>query len=445
MKDKIKNYLLIALLITLYQGCAQQEEVTTPKNKHTAKVKTNDFTTENALHDAVRASDLELVKFLIKQKTNVNQKNQYGYTPLHLAVRYHNFEITKYLISQKAEVNTIDVYKDTPLLDSTRNNDTNISEILICNGANRDVKDVNDMSTLHNSSKNHNIYISTLLKTDNLDKYCKNKSISNLAIKINEELLLNDNKPKICGVITKGDINKIDLSLQNQENKIYGNYKAKIEPKNNTWCADVTDELPNGKYKIQAVGYNSKNHMTQDTSKTEIYIIKGLYEALMDEFKDDFNDWKAELDKDTLVFRFSDPTLLFKSGKKDLSQKYKKISDDFFPRYVKVLLAYQYDIENVIIEGHSSSEHGGATTVEGKYNLNMILSQGRADEVLKYAKSSNNTKVVDNMPWINKVFQGKGFSSSNLVLDENGVEDQINSRRVEFRIKTNPNYKKEIK
>ena len=613
MKDKIYfKLILLSLFSFLVIGCTPQKETAIKVG-----VQNSDFQSENALHDAVRADDLELVEYLIAQKVEINLADQYGYTPLHLAVRLHNTEITKLLIGKGAEVNTTDSFQDTPLLDSTRNDDTKISEMLICSGAHRNVADKHGMSTLNNSSKNHNKYISTLLRVDNLEPYCQkeigieisnatkeeicgvittgyiidlnlnihnseneygplsadidnanntwcvnlanesiddgvytidalatdyvinngtdskenyvrtspltiaidnfeeeydnplkicgtitqgraksidlqltddmNRSFGNytsivnnkkktwctnikekipssefkveafglnpedqkaydsknglklknkIGIKIDTVSLYNDNTPKICGKITKGDIDKIDVTLQDQNSMLFGPYKAKIKG-DKSWCTNVNDELENGKYIITAKGTNNEGERAKDFSNTNIYIIKGLYDALMDEFRKDFKPWGAELDKDTLIFRFKNPSVMFKAGKKDVSPQYKNILSDFFPRYIKVITNYKTDIEKVFIEGHSSSEFSSRYSAAKNFQKNLELSQGRADEVLKYSSSLSNTMVKKNQLWIDATFKALGLSSSQLVFNEDGTENKPLSRRVEIRIQSN--------
>jgi len=446
-----KLYLSGLMIAILSSGCTTGTNSNSNLNNK-ASISHSDFLTENALHDAVRTNDLELVKFLVKKGANIDQQDRYGYTPLHLAVRYHNYDIASYLISQHAKVNTIDNYSDTPLLDSTRNDDTNISKLLICNGAKRDVVDSHGMSTLNNSSKNNNIYISKLLTSDNLSELCgweTDKNTTKVVVKpeynlppdinisIEEHEVYNDNMPTICGDVDTKEKVIVDVGLENEFDQSFGRYNAKVD-KNNHWCANVTDELPNGNYTIDATAYTRDGESATAKSQTEIYVIEGLYEALIAEFGKDLEKWNAQIDKDSLTFRFKDPSMLFAKGGKNLSDKYKKILDDFFPRYIKVLLAYQLEINSVIIEGHSSSEHKLGKTLEEKYKMNLKLSQERANQVLKYVEKNKDKLVQDNMIWIDTTFMAKGLSSSKPIYNEDGTENKKASRRVEFRIETAP-------
>lgn len=64
----------------------------------------------NALHTAVTGNHLELVKFLIDQKINVNQVNVMG-TPLFYAVETNNLEIVKELLKAGADIHLKSAYK----------------------------------------------------------------------------------------------------------------------------------------------------------------------------------------------------------------------------------------------------------------------------------------------------------------------------------------------
>ena len=94
------------------------------------------------------------------------------------------------------------------------------------------------------------------------------------------------------------------------------------------------------------------------------------------------------------------------------------ILDDFFPRYVRILSLpkYQANIEEIRIEGHTSSGWQSATTLEDRYLGNAELSQARAFEVLKYCF---NQKSIDSQKtWLMEVLRAN------------------KSRRVEFRVIT---------
>lgn len=160
-----------------------------------------------------------------------------------------------------------------------------------------------------------------------------------------------------------------------------------------------------------------------------------LYRALQEEFKAELPIWDAEIDRNTLEFRFRSPDVLFDTGKISLKPEFQAILDDFFPRYLQVLKGFRSGITEVRIEGHTSRVWSGAATPEIAYFNNMELSQGRTRAVLQYLYGM--PAVDAEREWIKGVFAAVGFSSSHPVLDEQGREDESRSRRVSFRVMTN--------
>lgn len=439
MKNLRKVLFISFLALFTFIGCAQKSDNVTQTESTTAQtqeIQGNDFIDELALHDAVRAKDEAIVDELLSKGMEVNSKDKYGYTPLHLAARLDQLDIAKKLFAKGASVNNTDIYGDTPLLDSTRNSTNAMSKFLICNGAKKDVADRHEMSPLHNASKNNDLFITMLLQTKDLSVICQDLTIT--------LEYYNETENKICGNIPTGVATNVDVTLSNEANESVnprGPYKAEIGGK--TYCAQLDKPIEkNVNYLVTAIGTNSVDRAVATANLNDLKVkktpennyIEGLYEALMNEFGPDFEPWNAELDKNGLVFRFKDPQVLFEVGSSNLKEKYQTILDDFFPRYLKVLNEYTDQIAAVRVEGHTSSEYKSAKTEKERYRLNKILSDNRASKVYDYTYNMNNEKVVENRPWLDKVYSHHGMSYDNLILDANGVEDKILSRRVEFRI-----------
>lgn len=161
-----------------------------------------------------------------------------------------------------------------------------------------------------------------------------------------------------------------------------------------------------------------------------------LFEDLHREFKTDLAKWKAQLLKDDLAIRFSEPEVLFATGSSELKPEFQAILQDFFPRYVRILTSpkYRASISEVRIEGHTSSDWNGVASAGGAYFLNMELSQARTRSTLAYVL--NLPADQEQVAWLRKYVTANGLSSSRLITDANGVEDVARSRRVEFRVRT---------
>ena len=157
-----------------------------------------------------------------------------------------------------------------------------------------------------------------------------------------------------------------------------------------------------------------------------------IFEALEGEFKNDLSKWGATIDKETLAFNFQSPDVLFANNEVKLSEAYKDILDDFFPRYINVLTPFRDSLDEIRIEGHTSSAGLRGSTEAQAYFYNMRLSQGRTRSVLEYGYSL----MPNEADWIKANIAAVGFSSSRLIMKKN-IEDAAMSRRVSFRAITN--------
>ena len=162
-----------------------------------------------------------------------------------------------------------------------------------------------------------------------------------------------------------------------------------------------------------------------------------LYEDLLHEFKDDLPRWKATLDRETLAIRFGEPDVLFQVGRADVSSRFQDILSDFFPRYIRIIASdtYRENVEEIRIEGHTSSEWLYHVTQDEAYFLNMMLSQDRTRSVLHFCLDLLGERK--NKIWVRGHITANGLSASQPILTSDGHEDLVRSRRVEFRTRTN--------
>lgn len=161
-----------------------------------------------------------------------------------------------------------------------------------------------------------------------------------------------------------------------------------------------------------------------------------IFDALNAEFKNDLPKWGASIDKETLSFQFDSPEVLFDSGKSTLKVEFKEILEEFIPRYLQVLEQYRESIDEVRIEGHTSSEWGVGTHPDDAYFFNMTLSQNRTRSVLNYSYLLNSLSTEQRV-WVKSSFAAVGLASSRLIPNADGTENKEKSRRVSFRVITN--------
>lgn len=160
-----------------------------------------------------------------------------------------------------------------------------------------------------------------------------------------------------------------------------------------------------------------------------------IYEALNQEFKKDLPAWGAGITKDLSV-QFKDEKVLFDRGKAVVKPSFQAILRDFFPRYLRIITSERFrdSIQEVRIEGHTSSIWGAGTSPEEAYFKNMELSQERTRSTLSYVMGLS--QVQPQLLWLRSYVTANGLSSSRPVLGANGSENETLSQRVEFRIRT---------
>ena len=156
-----------------------------------------------------------------------------------------------------------------------------------------------------------------------------------------------------------------------------------------------------------------------------------IADDLHEEFDDDLDNWNASIDDESLSFRFESPDVLFGAGDASISPIFEEILVDFWPRYLQILNNHSQFIDEIKIEGHTSSEWRGNISREESYFKNMKLSQDRARNVVEYCFINTPEKLKE---WSISTITANGFSFSRLKYDESGNEDAEKSRRVEFTI-----------
>lgn len=153
----------------------------------------------------------------------------------------------------------------------------------------------------------------------------------------------------------------------------------------------------------------------------------------LNSLKDNFEKGDVVLLED-MAIRF--PKVGFETGSYDIPDRYKQILVKFWPRYMEIVQAEKYreDIREIRIEGHTSSKYEGADGVKDAYYKNMALSQTRTREILKFLLRLPN--LEEHFDWAKDHITANGLSSSRLIYNADGTENEEESRRVEFRLLT---------
>ena len=157
---KIRHILLLPFVILLFlNGCSGTEKKATQSgdlddiksriSKDPAKINERNEFGYSPLHMAVREGEIEIVKYLVSQGADVNVKDVFNETPLYEAVSLGKIEIVKYLVFRGSSINTKNIRKESPLHIAVKENRLDIAKFLVSRGAEVNTKDNNGESLLH--------------------------------------------------------------------------------------------------------------------------------------------------------------------------------------------------------------------------------------------------------------------------------------------------------
>lgn len=194
-----------------------------------------------------------------------------------------------------------------------------------------------------------------------------------------------------------------------------------------------------------SIAYISKVQDNQEVLSDYVETKTRLHDKLVDKFAEDTKRWQMDIGRD-LSMKFKNPTVLFESGKAELTPQFMSILDQFLPKYFDILVhdSLRDQIEEVRIEGHTDIVPYPQLDPD-PYIANAILSQQRALNVLRYFRQmpayNNFTKEEQERIefWLtaNGLSYGKSLDSEgNYAFESKKQPDFAKSRRVEFRIIT---------
>ena len=170
-----------------------------------------------------------------------------------------------------------------------------------------------------------------------------------------------------------------------------------------------------------------------------------LYNELNTVFKDDFQKWDVQLDKD-LSIKFTNPDVLFQSGRTNIRPYFSEILNKFLPKYFDIILQkkYQDKISEIRVEGHTDNIPAPQYDKD-PYIANTLLSQERSAEVIKHFRemeyfkslSTKEITLIEYLLTANGLSYGRTVDDNgNLTINSNQPINNEKSRRVEFRIIT---------
>ncbi|XP_011681434.1 serine/threonine-protein phosphatase 6 regulatory ankyrin repeat subunit B-like [Strongylocentrotus purpuratus] len=101
------------------------------------------------LYIATQSDHIGVVNFLVSSEYNVNERNECGKSPLHAACYNGNMDIVKVLVQHNANVNEQDDDGWSPLHAAAQEGHQDIVDFLALNGADKNVKDIDGFTPLH--------------------------------------------------------------------------------------------------------------------------------------------------------------------------------------------------------------------------------------------------------------------------------------------------------
>lgn len=77
-----------------------------------------------------------MLEILLQNACNLNDKDEYGQTPIYYASRENRIDTVKCVISLGGDVNNVDMHGQTCMFYAAKNGKTDVCRVLIDNGAN---------------------------------------------------------------------------------------------------------------------------------------------------------------------------------------------------------------------------------------------------------------------------------------------------------------------
>lgn len=169
--------------------------------------------------------------------------------------------------------------------------------------------------------------------------------------------------------------------------------------------------------------------LNKDASMAQISLnTKTVYAVLRKIFAKEIQQKRVTIEED-LSINLIDPALYFQAGISKLNPKQKKFLLSFTQKIIPFLKNNQAIIENLEINGHTSSEWKG-TNFSTNYLKNAKLSMARAYNTLSFIFQSSSTQTQH---LLTQLLKGSGNSYSQNSFKKR-EEEKEKSRRVSFKI-----------
>ena len=148
----------------------------------------------------------------------------------------------------------------------------------------------------------------------------------------------------------------------------------------------------------------------------------------------EFADSQIQFIQKNLLISFIPEQMFFDAGSAVLQPDLKKLLKQFFPRFIESLKNQDLEIAEIRVQGHSSSIWKYSKNNTDAYLNNLSLSIDRAEAALEFCLNLNEMKPQ--RAWLIDRLVSSGLSHNQPILDQDGQEDPIRSRRITIAIET---------
>ena len=252
-----------------------------------------DFKDENgysALHYSCEQGNLKIAEILVKTNSNLNIRTNSEMTPLHLATKKGFFDITKLLIEHGAKINVVDNEKNTPLHYICMNNHIDLLKYILGKNPKINIENIYKKKPIDLTSNKEMKQLIIDYKKNHPKKYSLNENLNvspkHRKIKINdapenENILVNSTQNNInINIQTNADKEDIsNASKKENRTKIFNIKKEKFRTLNSNIIINVADHL-NYSYNESKNPNNLSNKLNEsdnlnnNSNKKKVKIIK---------------------------------------------------------------------------------------------------------------------------------------------------------------------------
>ncbi|HJN89669.1 MAG TPA: ankyrin repeat domain-containing protein [Verrucomicrobiota bacterium] len=144
MSNSKLQRLLIATAVVALTGCGTE---------HAGRTSLPNAGADLPLYEAAGSSDLAVIRQLLANGADTNERNQFGRTPLHRAADEDRIEVVRLLLANGSDVNARDCRGSTPLIAAAEFASLPVLELLVEAGADVATGNQYGRSALHNAAK----------------------------------------------------------------------------------------------------------------------------------------------------------------------------------------------------------------------------------------------------------------------------------------------------